>query len=197
MESGFDMRLEAALKGNLTEYLEKEYRQGALAVTNGIRSATDGLKQAMRSQVRLSGMSSRIANTWRGDVYPKGKKSISAAGVVYSKAPKIMEGFEYQTVIHGKDGLWLAIPTDIVPKKVYGKRMTPALYEQNKRTKLRFIYRSNGVSWLVHEQRKKTVIAFILVPQVKMPKLIDFKGESQKWQEKLPELILQNWKEDE
>ena len=191
------MRLEAALKGNLTEYLEKEYRQGALAVTNGIRSATDGLKQAMRSQVRLSGMSSRIANTWRGDVYPKGKKSISAAGVVYSKAPKIMEGFEYQTVIHGKDGLWLAIPMDIVPKKVYGRRMTPALYEQYKRTKLRFIYRSSGVSWLVHEQRKKTVIAFILVPQVKMPKLIDFKGESQKWQEKLPELILQNWKEDE
>ena len=191
------MRLEAALKGNLTEYLEKEYTQGATAVTNGIRLATDGLKQTMRSQVRTAGMSTRIANTWRGDVYPKSKKSISAAGVVYSKAPKIMEGFEYQTVIRSQNGFWLAIPTAIVPKKVYGRRMTPALYEQYKRTKLRFIYRSSGVSWLVHEQRKKTVIAFILVPQVKMPKLIDFKGESQKWQEQVPDLILQNWKSDE
>ena len=30
-----------------------------------------------------------------------------------------------------------------------------------------------------------------------MPKLIDFKGESQKWQEQVPDLILQNWKSDE
>lgn len=95
----------------------------------------------------------------------------------------------------GKNGLWLAIPTEAVKKKVYGKRMTPVLYEKLKGVKLCFIYRAHGSSLLVHEQKKKTIIAFILVPQVKMPKLINFSTESQKWQDKVPELILRNWHE--
>lgn len=189
------MRLRAALEGSLEEYLEKEYQNAAFAVTTGIKQATDGLKISMRSQVKNSGLSSRLANTWRGDVYPKAKKSISAAGVVYTKAPTIMEGFEFETVIRGKNGLWLAIPTEAVKKKVYGKRMTPALYEKWKGVKLRFVYRTRGTSLLVHEQKKKTIIAFFLVPQVKMPKLINFSTESVKWQEKVPELILRNWHE--
>ena len=53
------------------------------------------------------------------------------------------------------------------------------------------------VSLSVHTKKKKTVIAFILVPQVKMPKLINFESESERWQNKVPSLILQNWSEDE
>ena len=75
--------------------------------------------------------------------------------------------------------------------------MTPALYERSKGIRLRFVYRSHGASLLVHEQKRKTIIAFWLVPQVKMPKLINFETESLKWQNKLPTLILQNWKDDE
>ncbi|MEI3582155.1 MAG: DUF6441 family protein [Alphaproteobacteria bacterium] len=190
------MRLKAAFEGDLTKFMEREYQNAAHAVTSGIKQATDGLKGSMRAQVKSSGLSSRLANTWRGDVYPKGKQSIFAAGVVYTKAPQIMEGFEFETVIRGKNGLWLAIPTEAVKKKVYGKKMTPALYEQYKRVKLRFIYRPYGGSLLVHEQKKKTIIAFILVPQVKMPKLINFTTESQKWHDKVPELILRNWKDE-
>ena len=73
--------------------------------------------------------------------------------------------------------------------------MTPALYEQTKGVRLRFIYRAVGVSLLVHEQRKKTIIAFWLVPQVKMPKLINFESESATWQAKVPSLIMENWHE--
>ena len=189
------MRLKAALEVNLTEFLGKEYQNAANAVTTGIKQATNGLKTSMRAQVKSSGLSSRLANTWRGDVYPKAKKSISAAGIVYTKAPTIMAGFEFETIIRGKSGLWLAIPTEAVKKKVYGKRMTPALYEQWKGVRLRFVYRARGASLLVHEQKKKTIIAFFLVPQVKMPKLINFSTESVKWQEKVPELILRNWHE--
>lgn len=191
------MRLDIALQGKLSEYLENEYKKGAIAVTKGITHATDGLKNAMRSQVKFSGLSNRLANTWRGNVYPKGKKSISAAGVVYSKVPKIMVGFEYQTVIRGKDGFWLAIPTPAIPKKIGGKKTTPALYEKIKGIQLRYVYRSNQASLLVHEQKRKTIIAFWLVPQVKMPKLIHFEAEGEKWQKRLPTLILQNWKDDE
>lgn len=190
------MRLRAAIEGNFSQILETEYKKGADAVTLGIINATDGLKNAMRSQVKSSGLSSRLANTWRGQVYPKGKKSISAAGVVYSKAPKIMAGFEYQTVIRSQNGLWLAIPTEAIPKRALGKKMTPTIYEKARGIKLRFVYRPHNVSLLVHEQKKKTIIAFILVPQVKMPKLIHFQAEGAKWQAKLPSLILENWRDE-
>lgn len=186
------MQLKLALQGKLSDVMEKHYTDGAKAVTLGITAATNGLKSSMREQVRSAGMSSRMANTWRGVVYPKGKKSISAAGQVYSNAEKIMLGFEYGSLIRGKNGLWLAIP-----KKARGKRMTPGLYEQIKGVRLQFVYRRNACSLLVHTKKKKTVIAFILVPQVKMPKLINFESESKKWQEKVPSLIVQNWSEDE
>lgn len=191
------MRLRAAIEGNLMEYLENAYKAGAVAVTAGITQATDGLKSDMRGQVKAAGLSSRLANTWRGVVYPKGKKSISAAGEVYSNAQKIMQGFEYQTVIHGKNGFWLAIPTDAIPKRLMGKKTTPELYERAKNVKLRFVYRGRGASLLVHDYKKKTVVAFILVPQVKMPKLINFETQGQIWQDKLPGLILDNWRDDE
>ncbi len=189
------MRMTAALHGNLEEYLDKEYQNCAKAVTQGIKTATNGLKNSLRSQVKASGMSSRLANTWRGNVYPKAKNSISAAGLVYSNAPKIMVGFEYQTIIRGKDGFWLAIPTEAIPKKIRNKRMTPTLYEQAKGVRLKFVYRSSGIFLLVHEQKRKTIIAFILVPQVRMPKLINFSTESRKWQNKVPSLVLENWRE--
>lgn len=190
------MQLNLLIEGNLTEHLEKSYKDGANAVTTGISSATDGLKTSLRKQVKSAGLSSRLANTWRGVVYPKGRTSISAAGLVYSNAQKIMEGFEYQTVIRGKSGFWLAISTEATPKKALGKKITPALYERMKGVKLQLIYRSKACSLLVHSQKKKTIIAFFLVPQVKMPKLINFETESKRWQEMVPSLILQNWRDD-
>lgn len=187
------MQLKLALQGKLSDLMEKHYKDGAKAVTLGISAATNGLKSSLREQVRSAGMSSRMANTWRGIVYPKGKYSIKAAGEVYSNAEKIMLGFEYETIIHGKNGLWLAIPTDAIPKKARGKRITPALYEQMKGIRLQFVYRRHTYSLLVHTKKKKSVIAFILVPQVKMPKLINFQSESKKWQDQIPSLILANW----
>lgn len=191
------MQLKLALQGKLSDVMEKHYTDAAKAVTLGITAATNGLKSSLRGQVRSSGMSSRLANSWRGVVYPKGKKSISAAGLVYSNAEKIMLGFEYGSLIRGKNGLWLAIPTEAIPKRARGKRMTPGLYEQMKGVRLQFVYRRNACSLLVHTKKKKTVIAFILVPQVKMPKLISFATESKRWQNLVSSLILQNWNEDD
>lgn len=142
------MQLKLALQGKLSDVMEKHYSEGAKAVTLGITAATNGLKTSLREQVRSAGMSSRMANTWRGVVYPKGKPSISAAGQVYSNAEKIMQGFEYASIIRGKNGLWLAIPTDAIPKKARGKRMTPGLYEQMKGVRLQFVYRRNACSLL-------------------------------------------------
>ena len=53
------MRLNAALQGSLSEYLQHEYQQGAKAVAIGIKTATNGLKMSMRGQVRSAGLGSR------------------------------------------------------------------------------------------------------------------------------------------
>ena len=187
------MQLKLAIQGKLSDVLERHYKNGSKAVTLGIRTATDGLKASMRGQVKAAGLSNRLANTWRGVVYPKGKQSIKAAGEVYSNAEKIMASFEYQTTIRSATGTWLAIPTPAIPKRAMGKKITPALYERMKGVKLQFVYRSRACSLLVHSQKKKTVIAFFLVPQVKMPKKINFETESKHWQEAVPSLILENW----
>ena len=149
------MRLKAAVEGKLKQYMESEFRAAEKAVTLGIREATQGLKMAMRRQVTSKGMGPRMANTWRGETYPKGQNSIRAAGLVYTKAPKIMTGFEDGAVIRSHKGWWLAIPTPNAPKRgVNGKRINPGNFPEGRYGKLRFVYRRNGPSLLVVDKMK-------------------------------------------
>ena len=144
------MRLKAAFEGNLKKYMESEFRAAEKAVTLGIREATQGLKMSMRRQVTSSGLGPRMANTWRGNVYPKGQNSIRSAGLIYTKAARIMEGFEKASVIRSQKGWWLAIPTPNAPKRgVNGKRINPSNFPEQRYGKLRFVYRRNGPSLLV------------------------------------------------
>ncbi len=210
------MRIKAAFKGDLKKYMKAEFKTAERAVTLGIRQATGGLKLAMRRQVHSSGLGQRMANTWRGDVYPKRQNSIRAAGVVYSKASKIMAGFDEGTIIKSKSGWWLAVPTPNAPKKgVGGKRISPSNFPEHRFGKLRFVYRRNGPSLLVVENVRQTkrsfrkagkraiksnrgvttAVMFWLVPQVKLPKLIKFDKEAKSWFNKLPSLILKNWRD--
>jgi len=187
------MRMKAALEGNLEEYLDEELKKAEKAVTRGISNATTQLKETMRAQVKAAKLGSRLAFTWRGDIFPRSSSSLKTAGIVYTKAEKIMESFEYALVIRGQDGFWLAIPTPAIPKRIGNKKITPELYERRKGVRLRFVYRDNGSSLLVHEQKRKTIIAFWLVKQAKMPKLINFTSESEKIESILPSYILSNW----
>ena len=67
------MRITATIQGSLTEYMAAEVRAGEKAVTTGVKQVTDGLKLAMRRQVTSAGLGQRLANTWRGKVYRRGK----------------------------------------------------------------------------------------------------------------------------
>ena len=215
------MRLRVALEGNLQRFMQEELKTAERAVTQGVREATDGLKLAMRQQVTSAGLGQRMANTWRGNVYPKGKDSLRAAGLVFTRASRVMAGFEDGTLIRSKDGWWLAIPTPSAPKRgVGGKRISPSNFPAHRFGPLRFVYRRGGPSLLVVENvrasysrqsgqlrgfRKAsdsarqsgrgltTLVMFWLVPQVKLPKKISFAAEAQRWQERLPELIVKGW----
>ena len=210
------MRITAAIQGSLTEYMAAEVRAAEKAVTVGVKQATDGLKLSMRRQVTSAGLGQRLGNTWRGKVYPQGQVSLKAAGLVYTNAPEIMTGLETATVIRGKDGLWLAIPTPNAPKRgVGGKRITPSNFPEQTLGRLRFVYRPSGVSLLVVDNVRatargirsasdkqkasgrglSTAVMFWLVRQVRTKKRIDLKREAEIWQNRLPALIASHWKD--
>jgi hypothetical protein len=210
------MRITAAIQGSLTETMATEVRAAEKAVTSGVKQATDGLKLAMRRQVTSAGLGQRLANTWRGKVYPQGQVSLKAAGLVYTNAPEIMTGLETATTIRGKDGLWLAIPTPNAPKRgVGGKRINPTNFPEQSLGRLRFVYRPSGVSLLVVDNVRtiargirsasdkqkasgrglSTAVMFWLVRQVRTKKRIDLKREAEAWQNRLPALIVSHWKD--
>ena len=211
------MKLAAAISGDLRKIMAEEIKAAEDAVTAAMRQAADGLKADLRRQVTEAGMGQRLANTWRAELYPKGRKSIKAAGFVFTRAPTIIRAFDQGAVIKSKHGFWLAIPTPAASTGARGKRMTPGLWEQMHGSRLRFIYRRGSPSLLVAENMRArtgkrggfakgsasalrsgrgmtSVVMFILVPQVSLKKRLDVDGAAERWDSALPELIVRNWR---
>ena len=209
------MRLGVELIGSIRADLQAELRQIERAVTTATRDAGEGLKQELRNQVTSAGLGGRVARSWRNRHYPNEKHN--AASLVWSKAPQIIRAFDEGTLIKSQDGFWLAIPTPAAPKKgVGGKRINPSNFPEHRYGPLRFVYQTTGPSLLVVDgvrisartgrvgrQAKggmytrsgrlksgmTTVVMFLLVPRVKMPKRLDVKQAANRWLARLPELI--------
>ena len=212
------MRLEAALEGDLKRFLADELKAAEAAVTAGVRAATEGLKQDLRRQIASASLGQRLANTWRGEVYPRGGKSLRAAGFVFSKAPTIVRAYAEGAVIRSRHGYFLAIPTPAAGKYGDGrKKITPGGWERRHGARLRFVFRRGGPSLLVAENRRAragkrggfgkasetalrsgrglaTVPMFILVPQVTVRKRLDVTAAADKWIAELPRLVVRNWR---
>src|SRR5690606_38904224 len=94
--TGLDAGHEAAVKLGISiapdfvKLIEAEVKAGERAVTTSIRGAGDGLKIAWRRQITGAGLGQRLANTIRSASYPKGRHSLNAAALVWSKAPVIV-----------------------------------------------------------------------------------------------------------
>jgi hypothetical protein len=213
------VKLGAALQGNLREIMTAELRDAERAVTAGIREATDGLKTELRGQISGAGLGSRLANTWRGEVYPKGQPSIGAAGYVWPKAPGVVRLYAEGAVIRSKQGLFLAIPTAAAGKYGDGRqKITPGAWERIHGMRLRFVYRRLAPSLLVADNARltkrgratanigrrqgaaftrltgrTTVPLFILVPHVTVRKRLDVDGAARKWIAALPHLVVRHW----
>jgi hypothetical protein len=208
------VRLVAALEGDLEAHMAAELKGAEEAVTGAVREAGEGLKRDWRAQVTAARLGQRLANTIRGQHYPKGRKSIAAAALVYSRAPRLIDAFDRGVTIRARNGLWLAIPTPAAGQARGGKRITPAEWEQRTGRRLRFVYRRGVPSLLVSDQaritkrglavasRSKTgrgaVTApiFILVPQVHLRKRLDLDRATRHWESRLPELIVAKWREE-
>lgn len=205
------MRVTVEIDGDLREIMRDEVLRGEIAVTAAVGGATRQVKNEMRAQVRSAKLGSRLANSIRERLYPEREASMRAAGLIWSKAPKIIDAFERGVAIRAKLRTWLAIPTAAAMKSVKGGKITPLEWEQRTGLKLRFVYRPGRPALLVadkiriskrgiaKEARRKnapaaTAVIFTLVPQVKLPKRLDFGPVTQKVLAAFPEAIVANWR---
>lgn len=117
-----------------------------IAATRTMSRAKDGLKADLREQAIGAGLGQRVANTWRGQVYPQGGRvSINAAAFVWSKAPRIIDCFDRGPVIRTVNGKrYLAIPTPNVPRGPSRRKMTPHEVEIAFDQDLNFAKAANG-----------------------------------------------------
>lgn len=142
------MRIQAEVSGaaELSRFERERLEQ---RLTGGMRDATGVLKDALRAQVRAAGLGERLARTWQGDAYPKSGASMSPAGFVHSKAPRIVAGFDSGPTITPKLSRFLAIPTENVPPSRGGRRgarraMSPAEVEHHFNQDLTLIRGARG-----------------------------------------------------
>jgi len=124
------MELRLALDGRLAEAMAAQEAAIAQALTLAAEIAAENVKNRVRRDVVAAGLGRRLANTIRHGVYPRRGASLSPAGVVTFKAQDIWRGLTEAITIRGTGGNWLAIPTEHAPAKLYGKRVTPELYER-------------------------------------------------------------------
>jgi hypothetical protein len=204
------MKLKLGIEPDLVAMMQAEIHAGERAVTSAVRNAGSGLKTAWRGQIINAGLGTRLAVSIRSEQYPKGKASLNAAALVWSKAPAIIGAHNTGPLIRSKNGFWLAIPTPAAGKSARGGRITPGEWERRTGLRLRFIYRRRGPSLLVAEGRLNTkgravasrsktgrglVTApiFLLVPQVKLRKRLDLAREAERAVDSVPARIIKNW----
>ena len=206
------MKLKLDITPDLAAMMAAEIAAGERSVTAAIREAGTSLKTAWRGQITVAGLGQRLANTIRSEQFPKGKPSLNAATLVWSKAPVIIGAHDTGPLIRSRSGFWLAIPTEAAGKSLRGGRISPREWERRTGLRLRFVYRRMGSSLLVAEARLNTrgravasrsrtgrgvatVPIFLLVPQVKLPKRLDLARDAERAHDAVPGLIVAKWVE--
>jgi hypothetical protein len=204
------MKLKLDVTPDLVAAMAAEVKAGEKAVTAAMREAGTGLKTAWRGQITVAGLGQRLANRIRAQVYPANRPSLSAAALVWSKAPVIVGAHDTGPLIRSRNGFWLAIPTEAAGRGLRGGQITPGEWERRTGLRLRFVYRRSGPSLLVAESRidsrgrarasrsktgrgVATVPIFLLVPQVKLPKRLDLARDAERSHDSVPGLIVANW----
>lgn len=143
----------------------------AASNTAAIAEAAQLLKRDLQDDVMSAGLGNRLAKTWRSRVYPGSGVSLDPAGLVWTKAPVLIDAFERGVTIRASRGPWLAIPTKEAGKRApiggapaFGSRggktarMTPAGFERRTGMKLRFVYQHNKPSLLVVDAAKRDAL---------------------------------------
>jgi hypothetical protein len=206
------MKLRFDVTTDILALMRAEVTAGERAVSAAVRSAGSDLKAAWRGQITGAGLGARLARTIRSEEFPKGRPSLNAAAVVWSKAPVIVRAYDTGPLIRSRNGFWLAIPLPAAGKSTRGGRITAGEWERRSGLRLRFVYRPTGPSLLVAEGRLNTsgraiasrsktgrglttIPVFLLVPQVKLRKRLDLARDATRVVDGLPGRIVGMWQD--
>lgn len=124
--------------------------------TDLMKRETRAFEKAAEAATASAGLG-KLAKTWNSKVFPEGRDSLRAAGIIWSKAPMAMKAFTEGAVIKAKGGGWLAIPTPEAARfrgvAVGGasrrQRITPGGFVRATGMKLRFVYTGTSIAFLV------------------------------------------------
>jgi hypothetical protein len=149
------IRLKAAASGNLEAMLAEELNLAQNAVSSGMTELARDFKEELAADVVRGGLGRKVSRSWRANTYPEHTVSMSAAAVVHTKAPKLVDAFDHGREIRSKNKKWIAVPTMWAPKRGVGrKRISPSNFPEARYGPLKFIYRDKGPSLLVVEDQR-------------------------------------------
>lgn len=194
------MRLSTAIQGDLGQFLEGELTELAGQVRAAVNAAAEGLRDELRAQVRSASLGLGLEKAWRSETYPKGRRTLRPAGLVYSKSTVLHRAYiEGPTIVAGKRFLVIATPAAIrmgfgetnVARRGGGipagaKRKYSSLGAAMSRLgkdRLRLVPAKRGRFVVLYEPagRARPVVLFVLVRSVKVRRLLDFDGPAEKW----------------
>lgn len=93
-----------------------------------------------RGQITRAGLGVRLSRTICSTIFSKGKPSLNAAALIWTKAPVIVDTYNTGPLIRSKYGYWLATPTAAAGNSTRGARISPGEWERRRGLRLRFIY---------------------------------------------------------
>lgn len=179
----------------------------AEAASLAMRDTTYKALLELREQVTSAGLGQRLANTWRDRVFPERRRSMTPSGYIWSNAPDIIDAFSRGAQIVPLAGRrFLAIPTKDVPnargRRGSSNKMTPEQVENAFNQDLFFkrgrsgrvlafinaVGARNGRGFrratkgrAAQGRDPKPVLMFVLVPNVRLPKVLDLDAVAQRW----------------
>lgn len=206
----------------LSVEMAREVHDAEIAVKRGIDSAARKIKTTWRQEVQ-GALGTRLGNAIRSASYPEKGASLNAAALVYARpgkgggggAAEIILGHEQGSLIRSQSGFWLTIPTEEAGKGKRGAGMTPGEWERRHGTRLQFVYRARGPSFLVapvkltksgrlgkgrmtktgrYGKGTFTSVIFLMVPQVKLRKKLNLMAAADRLSADLPEAIVRGWR---
>lgn len=179
------LRIEAAVRGRLSEHMEAEQRAIRRGINHAVRGATDDLKNETRAAVgrRLSHKAGRqsAVNAIRSKFFDNADGTIT--GLVYSKFGRKDIGGEFVDAL-----LAHTAGATIRPRRSQALFLPVAATLQRRRRTLKgdrlreylaglknvaFIKSSRGVTVVVRRTRNRTHLLGFIVSRVRVPKRID------------------------
>jgi hypothetical protein len=187
------VKFSAAMDG-LGAVLQSESNRVSDAIGASLKDATDGLKTDLRQQT-ADVLGTRVSQTWRSRFYPNANDSRGPAGLVWSKAPRILDFWTADRVVTPL-GAAFAIPVNPVIQR-RGRKATIAEVERRfgKLEAVRLPSGNIGLFAVLGRggsgraarvkgrvaRKGERVLMFVLVRTLRSRKLIDLDAAAARW----------------